>query len=149
MRKIGREVVGLSDEQIEQLDAHPLFNQTGHQVVYQLPGAAAACSSSRIREEDAMTKGMPAFRAARAQASCDHVLAMLEHMTRHPREGGPEVMEIERFWHPRMRWYGPAGIGTAFGGVGLFEHRKAHTVGQPAEVFYLLFADRLLRSEIV
>ena len=28
----------------------------------------------------------------------------------------PELMmEIERFWHPKMTWYGPAGIGTARG----------------------------------
>ncbi len=40
---------------------------------------------------------------------------MLIHMGKHPKEGGPEVMEMERFWHPRFSWYGPAGIGTARG----------------------------------
>lgn len=40
---------------------------------------------------------------------------MLTHMSRHPSAGGPEVMEMERFWHPRMSWYGPAGIGTGRG----------------------------------
>ncbi len=47
--------------------------------------------------------------------SCHLVQDMLTHMVRHPSKGGPEVMEMERFWHPRMNWYGPAGIGTARG----------------------------------
>jgi hypothetical protein len=42
-------------------------------------------------------------------------------MIRHPAEGGPEVMEMPRFWHPKMSWYGPAGIGTARGIEG-FRH---------------------------
>jgi predicted ester cyclase len=52
---------------------------------------------------------------AQAETSRRLVLDMLEHMTRHPARGGPEVMEMDRFWHPRMTWYGPAGIGTARG----------------------------------
>lgn len=48
-------------------------------------------------------------------ASCALVVDMLAHLIRHPAQGGPEVMELERFWHPRMTWYGPAGIGTARG----------------------------------
>lgn len=55
------------------------------------------------------------FAPERAHASCAHVIDMLNHMIRHPSQGGPEVMEMERFWHPRMNWYGPAGIGTARG----------------------------------
>ncbi len=47
--------------------------------------------------------------------SLSTVRDMLIHMGKHPSEGGPEVMEMERFWHPRMSWYGPAGIGTARG----------------------------------
>ncbi|MGX9357256.1 ester cyclase [Roseobacteraceae bacterium S113] len=43
------------------------------------------------------------------------VLDMLVHMSRHPAEGGPELMEMERFWDPRFNWYGPATIGTARG----------------------------------
>lgn len=43
------------------------------------------------------------------------IVDMLIAMKRHPAEGGPELMEMERFWHPRMSWYGPAGIGTARG----------------------------------
>ena len=44
-----------------------------------------------------------------------HVTEMLSFMVRHPAGGGPEVMELERFWHPRFNWYGPAGIGAARG----------------------------------
>ena len=53
------------------------------------------------------------FDAVQGAATCQHVVDMLEHMTRHPSQGGPEVMEMARFWHPRMTWYGPSGIGTA------------------------------------
>jgi predicted ester cyclase len=55
---------------------------------------------------------------ATTAASLKTVLDMLTAMTRHPREGGPEVMELDRFWHPRFMWYGPAGIGTARGTSG-------------------------------
>ncbi len=54
----------------------------------------------------------------RAQASCQHIVEMLEFLQRHPSQGGPEVMEMPRFWHPNMNWYGPAGIGTARGKSG-------------------------------
>ncbi|NNK58818.1 MAG: polyketide cyclase [Desulfofustis sp.] len=27
-------------------------------------------------------------------------------------EGGHRAMNLEKFWHPKMTWYGPAGIGT-------------------------------------
>lgn len=50
--------------------------------------------------------------------SCKHIIEMLEFLSKHPSQGGPEVMETERFWHPRMNWYGPAGIGTARGIAG-------------------------------
>ena len=56
--------------------------------------------------------------AARSDAACAHVVDMLTHMKRHPSKGGPEVMEMERFWHPRMMWYGPAGIGSGRGIAG-------------------------------
>jgi predicted ester cyclase len=47
--------------------------------------------------------------------SRDQVVAMLTAMIRHPAQGGPEVMELDKFWHPRFNWYGPTGIGTARG----------------------------------
>ena len=46
------------------------------------------------------------------------VVDMLNHLSLHPQKGGPEVMQLSRFWHPRMNWYGPAGIGTCRGIAG-------------------------------
>lgn len=57
-------------------------------------------------------------RVEKSRATTQHIIDMLEHLKRHPSQGGPEVMEMERFWHPRMNWYGPAGIGTARGIAG-------------------------------
>lgn len=54
-------------------------------------------------------------------ASAQHVLDMLDHLSLHPKHGGPEVMQLQRFWHPRMNWYGPAGIGSSRGIEG-FRH---------------------------
>jgi len=58
------------------------------------------------------------YNMAKAQASYVLIVDMLNHMTRHPSKGGPEVMELERFWHPKMNWYGPSGIGTTRGIAG-------------------------------
>ncbi len=49
------------------------------------------------------------------ERSTELVLDMLAHLAKHPTQGGAEVMELERFWHPLMSWYGPAGIGTCRG----------------------------------
>jgi predicted ester cyclase len=43
------------------------------------------------------------------------VIEMLTNLSRHPGEGGPEIMQAKKYWHPRINWYGPAGIGTARG----------------------------------
>jgi predicted ester cyclase len=32
--------------------------------------------------------------------------------------GGVAAMELEKFWHPRLSWYGPSGIGTSRGIAG-------------------------------
>lgn len=48
-------------------------------------------------------------------ATMGHVLAMLTALCRHPANPDPAVMEMDRFWHPRFNWYGPAGIGTMRG----------------------------------
>lgn len=50
---------------------------------------------------------------ARSNKNQALVLEMLTAMGRHPQFGGAEVMQLERYWHPKMLWYGPAGIGTA------------------------------------
>ena len=84
----------------------------------------------------------------RGQASCRVILDMLDHLIKHPSRGGPEVMQMERFWHPRMSWYGPAGIGT---GRGIAGFRNWHQIpflngmpdrGQyPDEVTHHFFGD--------
>ena len=89
------------------------------------------------------------YDAQQGQATCQHIIDMLEHMKRHPSQGGPEVMEMPRFWHPRMSWYGPAGIGT---GRGIEGFRKWHQIpflnGMPDrgqyvdEITYHFFGDR-------
>ncbi|MEX0969961.1 MAG: ester cyclase [Paracoccaceae bacterium] len=55
------------------------------------------------------------------QAAMDHVLAMLTDLCRHPADPDPAIMNLPRYWHPRVNWYGPAGIGTARGIAG-FRH---------------------------
>jgi len=105
---------------------------------WQVPGPAT---------QDGLVPGP--YDEAAGQASCQTIIDMLEHMKRHPSQGGPEVMEMPRFWHPRMSWYGPAGIGTARGIKGF---RNWHQIpflaampdrGQYADqVTYHFFGDR-------
>lgn len=49
------------------------------------------------------------------QATMDHVIAMLTDLCRYPSDPDPSVMKLEKYWHPRFNWYGPAGIGTSRG----------------------------------
>lgn len=49
------------------------------------------------------------------EAALNHVVTMLEDLCRHPADPDPRVMQLEKYWHPRFNWYGPAGIGTARG----------------------------------
>ena len=84
----------------------------------------------------------------RSAASRQLIIDMLDHMKRHPSQGGPEVMEMPRFWHPRMNWYGPAGIGTGRGIEGFRNwHQIPFLAGMPdrgskvAEINYHFFGD--------
>ncbi len=52
---------------------------------------------------------------AQAEANRQLVLDMLADMGKHPLSGGPEVMRLARYWHPKFCWYGPAGIGSMRG----------------------------------
>ena len=52
------------------------------------------------------------------EPALEQVIAMLTDLCRHPAEGGPEIMQLEKYWHPRFNWYGPAGIGSARGIAG-------------------------------
>ena len=51
-----------------------------------------------------------AYNEAASQASVDWVTAMLVALERSPE--GLAAMRINRHWHPKMMWYGPAGIGA-------------------------------------
>jgi len=55
------------------------------------------------------------YDAERSAASRQLIIDMITDMSRHPSEGGPEVMNLEEYWHPRMTWYGPSGIGCCRG----------------------------------
>lgn len=84
-----------------QADAWPLSPSLG--VEWLVPGPAT---------QDGLS--IP-FDPERAAASMELVLAMLGDMGKHPLSGGPEVMNLEKYWHPKMIWYGPAGIGSMRG----------------------------------
>ena len=61
---------------------------------------------------------------AQSLTSRQHIIDMLTAMQRHPSQGGPEVMELEKFWHPKFMWYGPSGIGTGRGVDGFRRHHQ-------------------------
>jgi predicted ester cyclase len=46
----------------------------------------------------------------KADSSVQLVLDMLTGLSRSPQ--GAEAMELDCYWHPKMNWYGPAGIGS-------------------------------------
>ncbi|MEM6306307.1 MAG: ester cyclase [Pseudomonadota bacterium] len=89
------------------------------------------------------------YDAEAGAATCQHIVDMLDHLKLHPSQGGPEVMQMERFWHPHMNWYGPSGIGSGRGTEGF---RKWHQIpflnGMPdrgqfvEEITYHFFGDR-------
>ncbi|MEM1288119.1 MAG: ester cyclase [Pseudomonadota bacterium] len=61
----------------------------------------------------------------KAAATRQHIVDMLTYLKKYPSQGGPEVMEMERFWHEKFNWYGPAGIGT---GRGVRGFRQWHQI---------------------
>ena len=44
-------------------------------------------------------------------ASLALVQAMVDGLSRYA-DGGADAMQLEKYWHPKMNWYGPAGIGS-------------------------------------
>jgi predicted ester cyclase len=54
------------------------------------------------------------WQEAESTASLALVSAMCEGLGQYA-TGGVEAMQLERYWHPRCSWYGPAGIGTGRG----------------------------------
>ena len=94
-------------EVMMQANAWPMAPSLGRE--WQVPGPAT---------QDGLA---PRHDPERGEAAKKIVIDMLTDMTRHPSEGAPNVMKLDRYWHPRMTWYGPAGIGTARGLAG-FRH---------------------------
>ena len=64
------------------------------------------------------------YDAIGSAASKQLIVNMLTAMKRHPAEP-KEAMELPHFWHERMNWYGPAGIGT---GRGIAGFRNWHQI---------------------
>ncbi len=58
-------------------------------------------------------------------AALERVIAMLTDLCKHPADPDPTVMQLEKHWHPRFNWYGPAGIGT---GRGITGFRNWHQI---------------------
>lgn len=58
------------------------------------------------------------------RAAMTRVTDMLTDLCRHPADPDPAVMRLEDHWHPRVNWYGPAGIGTARGIAGFRAHHQ-------------------------
>ena len=122
-------------EVMMQAGAWPMVPSLGRE--FCIPGPASGDGLMRAaRDED------------QSEASRQLIIDMLEHMKRHPSQGVAEVMEMPRFWHPRMNWYGPAGIGT---GRGIEGFRNWHQIpflnGMPDrgnkvdEIIYHFFGD--------
>ncbi|MCZ4270344.1 ester cyclase [Tritonibacter scottomollicae] len=99
-------------EVMMQANAWPMAPSLGRE--WHVPGPAT---------QDGLVPGP--YDAEKGAATCQHIIDMLEHLKKHPAQGGPEVMEMERFWHPRMNWYGPSGIGT---GRGIAGFRNWHQI---------------------
>ncbi len=89
-------------EVMRQANAWPLAPGLGRE--WHVPGPAT---------QDGLVFGP--YNEEKSAASCQHIIDMLEALKRHPLEGGPEVMEMEKYWHEKMSWYGPSGIGSSRG----------------------------------
>ena len=120
-------------ELMMQANAWPMAPSLG--LEYHIPGPASL---------DGHVNGP--WNEEKSKISCDLVMEMLNHMTLHPSQGSAEVMQMPKFWHPRMNWYGPAGIGT---GRGIAGFRNWHQIpflnAMPDRGRYLFAAGRGLR----
>lgn len=103
-RVCAAEIIWDIPELMMQAGAWPMAPQLG----------AYLCTPAPMSLDGLQAKGDP-------KAALDHVWAMLTDLCRHPAEGGPEIMNLDAYWHPRFNWYGPAGIGTGRGIAG-FRH---------------------------
>lgn len=122
-------------EVMMQAGAWPMVPSLGRE--FCIPGPSSGDGLIRANRDERLS-----------QSSQKHIIDMLNHMKKHPSQGGPEVMEMPKFWHPRMNWYGPAGIGT---GRGIAGFRNWHQIpflnGMPDrgnkedEITYHFFGD--------
>ncbi len=80
-----------------QADAWPMTPSLG--VEWLVPGPAT---------QDGILVGP--YDDAKSAASLELVYSMLTGLSRSPE--GVEAMQLDRYWHPKMMWYGPAGIGS-------------------------------------
>ena len=122
-------------EVMMQANAWPMAPSLGRE--FCVPGPASGDGLTRTPRDNSISEN-----------SRQLIIDMLNHMTKHPSQGGPEVMEMPRFWDSRMNWYGPAGIGT---GRGINGFRHWHQIpflnampdrGQHSdEIIFHFFAD--------
>lgn len=83
-------------ELMMQANAWPLAPSLG--VEFLVPGPA---THDGIRQNE--------WDPTKSQASLQLVNDMLTGLSRSPQ--GVEAMQLDKYWHPKMNWYGPAGIG--------------------------------------
>ena len=95
-------------EVMMQAGAWPMAPSLGRD--WQVPGPAT---------QDGLVSGD----SSQSQVALDLVIAMLTDMGRHP-SAPPEAMQLDKYWHPKFSWYGPAGIGTARGVDGFRRHHQ-------------------------
>jgi predicted ester cyclase len=88
-------------EVMMQANAWPMVPSLGRE--WQVPGPAP---------QNGLVPGP--WQEAESTASLALVSAMCEGLGQYA-TGGVEAMQLERYWHPRCSWYGPAGIGTGRG----------------------------------
>ncbi len=122
-------------EVMMQAGAWPMAPSLG--VEFCIPGPASGDGLIRAARDEAASR-----------ASQELIVEMLNYMKKHPSQGGPEVMEMPRFWHDTMNWYGPAGIGTSRGIQGFRNwHQIPFLNAMPdrglkaAEITYHFFGD--------
>ena len=99
-------------EVMMQASCWPMVPSLGREL--HVPGPAVQVDAAKAVVDPILTKN-----------SLNLVLEMGRFMKKYPSEGGVEVMELERFWHPCMNWYGPSGIGS---GRGIAGFRNWHQI---------------------
>ena len=66
------------------------------------------CTPGPITGDGLMTEGD-------GNKSMLRIKNMLTDLCKHPTDPNPKIMSLEKHWHPRFNWYGPAGIGASRG----------------------------------